>query len=272
MMRTPFLKMHGAGNDFIMFDARELGTPGGRLERKQIAGLCNRRLGIGADGLIIIDAHQDLDFEMVYYNADGGEAEMCGNGARCAFLFANRHGLVSGQGEFMTNAGRITGALEGETVRVSLTPPRNLSLDLKLDIDHPFKAVHAVNTGVPHLVIPVDDLESIKLAEWGPRFRYDQHFGPDGTNVNWVQKHKQNDSWLIRTYERGVEAETLACGTGASASALVLSKLKAATAPVSLLTRGGYRLTISIETSENDDLLYLSGPAEIAFRGDVELS
>lgn len=266
----PFTKMHGAGNDFVMIDGRDLLAADAVLDRAAIAWLCHRQKGVGADGLIIVATAPDAAFRMIYHNSDGGEADMCGNGARCAFAFARARGLCGDAAVFLTAAGRLEGAVAGDGVTVSLPPPRNVRLDAEPESDTPFERVHHADTGVPHLVIPVDQLEAVDVPRWGPVLRRDPAYAPAGANVNWVQR-RADGAWLIRTYERGVEAETLACGTGASASALILARLGEAEPPVVLLTRGGDRLTIGVEDPAGEPRLTLTGPAATAFRGEVSI-
>lgn len=266
----PFAKMHGAGNDFVMLDGRDLAAAGLTLDRGAIARLCHRQKGIGADGLIIVATADGADFRMIYHNSDGGEADMCGNGARCAFAFAHARGLCGDTGTFLTAAGRLEGAVVGETVTVTLPPPRDVRLDVTPRAATPYDRIHHADTGVPHLVIPVAQLETVDVPRWGSRLRHDPAFAPAGANVNWVQR-RADGVWLIRTYERGVEAETLACGTGASASALILARLGEAAPPVTLLTRGGDRLTIGVEDPAGAPRLTLTGPAVTAFRGEVAI-
>lgn len=266
----PFTKMHGAGNDFVMVDGRELADPGRGLDASDVARLCHRQLGVGADGLIVVAPDAVHDFAMTYYNSDGGEAEMCGNGARCAYAFAQGLGLVGDRGVFRTAAGPITGRREGRGVSVGLTPPRDIRLDVSVGGETPFERLHHADTGVPHLVIPTPQLETVDVARWGRRLRMDPAFAPAGVNVNWVQP-RADGVWLIRTYERGVEAETLACGTGASAAALILVLLGEASSPVVLLTRGGDRLTIAVSDAAGEPRLELTGPAVTAYRGEVDL-
>jgi len=273
MNRTlAFTKMHGAGNDFLMLDLSDLESLGLRMDGSLVARLCDRRRGVGADGLIVVAPHTESDFAMTYYNSDGGEAEMCGNGARCAFAFARVLGLVGdGGGICATVSGPVGGAFTGDLVSVDLTPPRELALDVAAERDHPFERLHGVNTGVPHLVIPVDDVETVQVPRWGRSLREDPAFAPAGTNVNWTSRQADSDAWLIRTYERGVEAETLACGTGASAVALVLAALGLAESPVDLLTRGGDRLTIELASGTDGTRLRLTGPAITVYRGEVDI-
>ena len=263
-MRLPFTKMHGAGNDFVMLDARDLADG---LDRTQIAALCDRRRGVGADGLIVVAATGDNAVRMTYYNADGGEAEMCGNGARCTVAFARERGLVANVCCLDTYAGPLTGTVHGPTdIEVDLPPYKDLELDLSLP-DAPVPVLHACNTGVPHLVIPVDDIEAVDVPNHGRALRRDDRFAPAGANVNWVAPGPRGNEWLLRTYERGVEAETLACGTGAAAAAVVLSRLERAASPVAIRTRSGDLLTITVD--HRDHSLSLRGPAVVAFQGEV---
>jgi diaminopimelate epimerase len=263
--------MHGAGNDFVMVDGRDLDRLALTLDRLLIARLCNRRLFIGADGLIVLRPDAEADFAMTYYNSDGGEAEMCGNGARCAFAYARQLGLSDGRARCRTASGLVVGEFTDDLVTVDLTPPRDLRLDVATAGEHPFPRIHAANTGVPHLVIPVDNVEAVDVPRAGAALRRDAAFAPAGTNVNWVQPLPAGDGWLIRTYERGVEAETLACGTGASAAGLVLVQLGVAASPVPLLTRGGYRLTITVGGTPAAPRLRLTGPVAAPYAGEVEI-
>ena len=266
---VPFQKMHGAGNDFIMLAGSDLG--GRLLTQATIAALCDRRTGIGADGLIIIaePTSPDAAFTMVYFNADGGEAEMCGNGARCSVDFAQRAGLFNGGCRFDTFSGLLTGTMIAPgDVEVSLPAWKDLQRDINLE-GTPWAVQHTCNTGVPHVVIPVKDVADVDVCRWGPFFRYHDHFAPAGTNINWVSPSTASGEFLIRTFERGVEDETLACGTGASASAVVLCHLNETNSPVSLRTRGGDLLTVSVDLAEN--ALRLRGPAVTSFSGEVKI-
>jgi len=267
-----FVKMHGAGNDFLMVDGRL--PAAARLDARRIAALCDRRRGVGGDGLIVVAPDPDHDFAMSYYNADGGEADMCGNGARCAVAFARAIGLAPGDAcRFRTRSGPVAGRWEGGEISVQLTPPRDLRLRLDLGAELPFPAAHAVDTGVPHLVVPVDDVDAVDVARWGPLLRRHPAGGPAGANVNWVEPAGAPGApRRLRTFERGVEGETLACGTGASAVAFVLCRLGLAVSPVALRTRGGDTLTITLDERDPDrPRLHLRGPAAVAFSGEVAL-
>jgi diaminopimelate epimerase len=265
-----FVKMHGAGNDFVMIDGRQLPPAG--LAAPRIAALCDRRRGVGGDGLIIVAPARDHDFAMTYYNADGGEADMCGNGARCAVAFARAIGLAPGDScRFLTRSGPVTGRREAGEISVRLTPPRDLRLGLDLGADLPFRVAHFVDTGVPHLVVPVDDVDAVDPGRWGPLLRRHPAGGPAGANVDWVGPGDAAGApRRLRTFERGVEGETLACGTGAAATAFVLCRLGLAASPVALRTRGGDTLTIAIEEDPDGPRLHLRGPAVVAFSGEVE--
>lgn len=269
----PFVKMHGAGNDFIMVDHRALTAAaiGGGLDGPRIAALCDRRKGIGADGLIVIGPGSGAGsaFRMTYFNSDGGEAEMCGNGARCSVAYAHRLGLAGASCRFDTWSGELGGWVHGPgDIEVTLPPWRDLELAVGL-ADTPWILQAACNTGVPHLVIPVDNVDDVDLTLWGPRLRRHARFGAAGTNVNWVSPDGRDGAWRIRTFERGVEAETLACGTGASASAVILCALGRASSPVRLNTRGDDVLSVAVDRGAGT--LRLRGPALVAFEGEVAI-
>lgn len=264
-----FTKMNGAGNDFILFDNR-----GGdiNLDRNQIALLCNRHRGIGADGILLLEKPTNrADFRMRYFNADGGEAEMCGNGARCFARFANK---VSGQKEkisFETPAGVISAELKGELVTLRMTEPTDLRLDVDLSTTDENKTVHFINSGVPHVVIPVAKIDEAYVRREGEVIRYHTMFSPNGTNVNFIEKRGPNKI-AIRTYERGVEDETLACGTGIVASALIFAAVEKSGGPITVLARGGDKLEVDFEkVEEGFRNVTLTGPAEFVFEGTTDL-
>ncbi len=262
-----FNKMNGAGNDFIMLDGRHL--HGLTLGPERIKALCDRRTGVGADGLIIVDATDSVQtaFRMIYFNADGQEAEMCGNGARCSVAFAREIGLATEEILFDTFSGILEGIIFGaKDIQVSLPPWKGLQLDLDLGDQH-FPNHHTCNTGVPHLVIPVPDVALVDICRWGSHYRHHEHFAPAGTNVNFVSREPDSGRHLLRTFERGVEDETLACGTGASATAVVLCQLGLVESPLTLHTRGGDQLQVSVDFKHRK--LLLRGPAETSFKGEV---
>jgi diaminopimelate epimerase len=262
-----FTKMNGAGNDFVMLDNLDGAL---RLEAGQIAGLCDRHRGVGADGVLIVEPPGNgADFRMRYYNADGGEAEMCGNGARCFARFASRLTGRQGAVRFETPAGVIRAECEGASVRLAMSEPRDLALDQWIEVGEGTVVAHSVNTGVPHVIVFVEELEKTDVRGLGAALRHHRHFAPKGTNVNFVQP-TGSSSADVRTYERGVEDETLACGTGVVAAALILHEKHGAVSPIRVRVRGGDTLEVSFQKEGG---LYrdvrLTGPADFVFDGEI---
>ena len=264
-----FTKMNGAGNDFILFDNRAGDID---LDRNQIAQLCDRHRGIGADGILLLEKPTNrADFRMRYFNADGGEAEMCGNGARCFARFANKVGGHKGKISFETPAGVISAELKGDFVTLRMTEPTDLRLNVDLPMPGENKTVHFINSGVPHVVIPVAKVDDADVLREGAAIRYHKMFSPNGTNVNFIEKRGPSKI-AIRTYERGVEDETLACGTGIVASALIFAASEDCEGPVTVLTRGGDELEVSFEKTQHQFRnVTLTGPAEFVFEGTIEI-
>ena len=264
-----FTKMNGAGNDFILFDNR---TGDIDLDSNQIAHLCDRHRGIGADGILLLEKPSNrADFRMRYFNADGGEAEMCGNGARCFARFANKVGGQKAKISFETPAGVISAELKGDLVTLRMTEPTDLQLNVNLPMATENKTVHFINSGVPHVVIPVAKIADADVRREGAAIRYDKMFSPNGTNVNFIEK-RGPDKIAIRTYERGVEDETLACGTGIVAGALIFAATEDCEGPVTVLARGGDELQVGFErTSDQFRNVTLTGPAEFVFEGTIEI-
>ncbi|WP_461209502.1 diaminopimelate epimerase [Desulfocurvus sp. DL9XJH121] len=267
---VPFVKMHGSGNDFVLIDNRALTLPQSEMARWAQA-ICRRAFGVGADGLVFLQdapAGSEADYVWHFYNADGSRAEMCGNGSRCAARRAVELGLAGPAHVLGTDAGPIRAQVraEGTAVKVQLTPPHGLKLGAELDVDGRTYTVHFVNTGVPHAVVQVDDVAAVDVQALGSALRYHQHFAPAGTNVNFIQVTSP-ESLLLRTYERGVEGETFACGTGAAASALVARELGLTGNAVKLTTSGGEILQIHLE----DGTVFLEGPAVKTFQGEMIL-
>jgi len=267
-MILEFTKMNGAGNDFVMIDNRDGSR---RLDGTQIARLCDRHRGIGADGVLAVEGTSEF-LRMRYYNADGGEAEMCGNGARCFARFAARLvGQTKGHLSFKTQAGMIAADLLGEQVRLEMSDPHSIQLAHSLNVLGKDREVHSVNTGVPHAIVFVEDIESISVVEEGRALRHHPRFAPAGTNANFVQVLSP-DSLAIRTYERGVEDETLACGTGVVAAALIHHLTSGASSPVQVGVRGGDTLQVGFQI-HNGHLIAvtLTGAAAFVFDGSIQL-
>ena len=208
---------------------------------------------------------------MRYFNADGGEAEMCGNGARCFARFANKVAGAEKTISFETPAGVISAELASNLVTLRMTEPTDLRLNVKLPIADENKTVHFINTGVPHVVIPVAKIEDVDVRLEGTAIRRHEMFSPDGANVNFIEKCEPNKI-AIRTYERGVEDETLACGTGIVASALIFAATEDISGPIQVIARGGDELQVGFETIDGSFRnVTLTGPAEFVFEGAIEI-
>src|SRR5438105_9331455 len=205
-----FTKMNGAGNDFVLIDKRSGDV---HLNRDQIVQICDRHRGIGADGILLLEkASNQADFRMRYFNSDGGEAEMCGNGARCFARFANKVADTQEKISFETPAGVIVAEIEGDLVTLQMTDPTDLRLNVSLRVGDKNKSVHFINSGVPHVVIPVERIDDVNVRGEGAAIRHHQMFSPKGANVNFIKKREAKQI-TIRTYDRGVEGETPALGT-----------------------------------------------------------
>jgi len=268
-MLLHFYKMNGAGNDFVVVDNRDLAL---RLTREQIELLCDRHRGVGADGLLAVEpAENDADFRFRYYNADGGEAEMCGNGARCfgrftAALMEEERDRVT----FETIAGTLAAEMVDENIRIAMSDPVELQRDFELPgIGGTFDSL---NTGVPHVVEFVADLAAVDVLRRGAAIRRHPRFEPAGTNANFAEV-LQPGHIAIRTYERGVEDETLACGTGMVACALLHHLLDGAPSPIKVDIKGGETLEIGFAKNAEGDFrqVTLCGPADFVFEGDIEI-
>jgi diaminopimelate epimerase len=269
MPRLHFTKMNGAGNDFVMLDNRagEL-----QLDASQIAQLCDRHRGIGADGVLVLESPSNgADFRMRYYNADGGEAEMCGNGARCFARFTDRVAGAREKVTFETPAGVIAAALHGETVTLQMSNPKDLRLNVNISAAGEEVRCHYVDSGVPHVVVPVSAISEVDVRRIGAAIRQHTNFAPRGANVNFLER-RGDRRIAIRTYERGVEDETLACGTGVVASALIFAATEIVEAPIAVLVRGGDELQVGFrQQPDGFEDVTLSGPADFVFEGTVQL-
>jgi len=270
MKKIPFHKIHGNGNDFILIDDRR-GVLKGRGLRPLAKQVCHRNRSVGADGLIVIVPSKKADFKWRFFNSDGSEAEMCGNGSRCAARFAVLKKIAPKKMTFETLAGIIHAEVKKDTVRVQLTRATGLRMNVAVPLAGHTRTGYFINTGVPHLVYLSDRLDGEDVQAVGKATRWHEVFKPAGTNVNFVQidgPHKVR----IRTYERGVEGETLACGTGAVAAALIAAALRKASSPVTVTTRGGDRLIVSFaQDGEEFTDLHLEGAAEVVCEGTLYL-
>lgn len=265
-MAYQFSKYSGCGNDFILIDDRAVSFPAN--DKELIRRLCNRQLGIGADGIILLQKGKKGDYSMRIFNSDGSEAEMCGNGLRCL-------------GQFIADLGekRSTFTVDSmlrqheikmlpEGVQTSMGPPQFIEKDVPLSIEGRTLPTYYLDTGVPHAVLFVDQLEQVDVKRFGAKIRHHEHFAPRGANANFVQKI--NDSKLaVRTFERGVENETQACGTGVTAAALAAHWKWGLKAPLTVQTRSKQELKIDFVRDSNDRIteVYQTGPAEKIFEG-----
>jgi diaminopimelate epimerase len=266
MKKISFYKLQGSGNDFILIDNRRDILKGMNLKGLAVR-VCDRHYSVGADGLIVIIPSKKADFKWRFFNADGSEAEMCGNGSRCAARFAHLKKIAKKDMTFETLAGNIHAQVKKETVKVQLTGAVGLRMNITVPLESGLRMGHFINTGVPHLVYLSKDLEHEDVDRIGRTTRYHGLFKPAGTNVNFIQienRHKLH----IRTYERGVEGETLACGTGSVAGALVAGALGAVFSPVEVHTFSGEKLTVSFERSAEEFTgIHLEGKAEVICEG-----
>lgn len=260
-MSISFWKMHGAGNDFILVDDRALAFPD--RDTTFIARICNRHRGIGSEGLLLIQPSSSADFRMRFFNPDGSEADLCGNGARCIARLAHEIGAAPADMRMETAAGTVRAEILPGGVRLHLPPPKDWRLDLSVVWRDQKLPLSFVNSGVPHAVAVVDDLAAVDVPALGAFIRHHPLFAPAGTNADFIRILGPS-ALAIRTYERGVEGETPACGTGIVAAALVAEKLGLVRSPVRVRTAGGDELEVGLAP------LTLAGPAEHSFRGTID--
>ena len=267
-MQIPFWKMHGASNDFILVDDRAMTFP--TRDTAWLARIMSRRTGVGSEGTILIQpAQAGGHFRMRFFNPDGSEVEMCGNGARCVARLAHELGAAPAAMTFETIAGPIGAEVRGDRVLLHMTEPKDWRMNVTLDVDGSRVAAHFVNSGVPHAVVPVKDLTSVNVQELGSRIRHHGEFAPKGTNANFIQV-TGGTSLRVRTYERGVEAETLACGTGIVASGLIAGRLGLVKPPVHITAASGDILEVNYTaTADGATHVTLLGPAVHVFRGTL---
>ena len=261
-MTHAFYKYQGTGNDFVIFDNRQ--GIFDKLTRKQVKHLCDRRFGIGGDGLMLLNTKTGYDFEMVYYNADGNASSMCGNGGRCLVKFAFHMGMHKYTYKFVASDGEHEAEIDNNgIIRLKM---KNVN---KVE-EHSSFAI--LNTGSPHFVKFASDIRNIDVVETGRDIRYSKQYAEEGINVNFVESTGE-DSIYVRTYERGVEDETLSCGTGVTAAALVSAHNSRGFNRVEVKTPGG---NLSVEYNKIDDdnfeNIWLCGPAELSFKGEIEIN
>lgn len=269
MKNIKFAKMTGAGNDFIVIDNRENQVP--EIKPDWIARVCSRRLSVGADGLMLLSSADKADFTMRYFNADGSEAAMCGNGGRCLARFAVLLDM-GGEGQdlrFQAPSGEYTAQVTGDQVRLSLPPPQKTQPNLTLRLSSGERQADFMEMGVPHTVFFSEAVEQEPVRQLGKEVRWHQAFAPNGTNVNFAQVVDEH-RLRLRTYERGVEDETLACGTGAAATALLAAKRGKVKSPVQVETRGRSVLSLAFtQSADGFTEITQTGEARLVYWGEL---
>ena len=260
--------MHGAGNDFILVDDRNETFP--VSDNKWIEKICARKTGVGSEGLILIQPSKKADFRMRFFNPDGGEVDMCGNGARCSAKLALEIGAAGKKMTIETAAGILPAEALDDSIRVQMPEPAGWKMNNSLKVDTENILYHFVNTGVPHAVVEVENINKCNVLKLGSGIRYHEAFQPAGTNADFITATGSH-SLRVRTYERGVEAETLACGTGIVAAALVAARLGRVKPPVEITAMSGDVLTVNFKyIGEDVENVTLLGPAEHVFQGTME--
>jgi len=263
-----FFKMSGSGNDFILIDNRQGALVVGNVV-EFVKSVCRRKVSVGADGAILIEPSNRADFRWRFFNADGSEAEMCGNGGRCAARFAHLMGIAGEKMSFETVAGIIDAEVRGDVVKLRLTDPTALAMEDRIAIKNQTLFVHSIDTGVPHVVHFVRDPEDFDVFNTGRAIRYHERYRPAGTNANFVTV-LDHHTIRVRTYERGVEDETLACGTGSAASALIAARKGLVESPVDVRVQGGELLRIYFEkTDKGFTKVYLEGRVKMVYQGKL---
>jgi diaminopimelate epimerase len=267
-VKIPFTKMSGSGNDFIFIDHRKPFLSEDQM-KEFVRKVCRRRVSVGADGLVLVERSEKADLKWRFFNADGSEAEMCGNAGRCLGRFAHLKGMTGSTLTFETLAGILSATADGGRVKLEMTRPHSLKLDETLLVEGKQEVVSSLNTGVPHAVLFTEDLRKADVARMGNAIRFHPHFSPKGTNVNFVQL-ESSSRMAVRTYERGVEGETLACGTGVVASALIAAFKGQVTSPVSVRTEGGEILTVHFEIGGDEvKKVLFEGEVHVIYEGEI---
>ena len=264
-----FTKAVASGNDFVIIDDKDGQIKKSGLNYGEMArDICRRHLSVGADGILVLEGAADADFRMRIINPDGTEVDMCGNGARCSALYAAYKGWGTSF-NILTGAGMLGAEVSGNKVRLKMSTPTDLKLEINLGLGDSMMNVSFINSGVPHVVHFVKDIEDYPVVAIGRKVREHSFFAPGGTNVNFVGE-RVGDEFPVRTYERGVEDETLACGTGSVASALILGLSGQTVPPVKMRTKSGEILTVHYEIlGDKVQNVYLEGSADIIYEGGL---
>ena len=268
MKQIKFCKMSGSGNDFIIIDNRDKVVDDTELTNF-ILNVCRRKMSVGADGFILVENAEKVNFKWRFFNSDGSTAAMCGNGARCVARFAFLNKIAGPEMSFETDAGIVYAQITEDGAKIKITDPSDLKIDYTIELENRALTVSSINTGVPHVVIEVDELEDVSVNKMGREIRFHEMFAPAGTNVNFIHLRK-DDIIAVRTYERGVENETLACGTGAIASAIVMADKATVGSPVKIITRSGGYLYVYYEEKQGRYYnVYLEGDARLIYQAQL---
>lgn len=261
-----FYKMSGSGNDFIIIDNMDLSLDVGDLS-EFARKVCQRKISVGADGLVVIEPSDIADFKWRFFNADGSIAEMCGNAARCVARLAFMKGIAGREMSWETIAGIISADVNGDMVTVKLTDPSPIESKIAIETDGQQFTLDSIDTGVPHAVVLVDDLDGYDVFNHGRKIRFHKHFAPRGTNADFVSVIDRNKI-RVRTYERGVEDETMSCGTGMVAAALTAAQRGLVESPVNVLVQSGEILRVYFENQSGVCReIYLEGRVKIIYQG-----
>jgi len=267
MEKVKFFKFSGCGNDFIIIDNRDQAIDE-KILPYFIANTCQRKMSVGADGLILVEDSEAVDFRWRFFNSDGSHAEMCGNGARCVARFAFLNGIAGSEMAFETGAGIVSARVYKNRVKLKMPDPSDLKTGDFIELNDGPLSICSINTGVPHALVWVDEIDDVDVVQLGREIRFHKQFAPAGTNVNFICD--RNGNLLIRTYERGVEDETLACGTGAVAGALVLASKFEKQSPIDVMMRSGGCLTIHFSEKAGEFYdIYLEGDARLIYKGEL---
>jgi diaminopimelate epimerase len=268
MRKIPFVKMSGSGNDFILIDNRRKILEEGGL-KDFVARVCQHRLSVGGDGVILIEPSKTADFRWRLFNADGGEAEFSGNGGRCAARFAYLKKISSNKLSFETLAGRVKAEVKKDRVKIQFPEIKDMRLNQNISVDGQALQGHFINTGVPHVVHYAGDVDPVEVVGLGRKIRHHPLFQPAGTNVNFVMTLDPH-TVRLRTYERGVEDETLACGSGSVAAALITGALDKGQSPITVIQRSGKALNVYFRWNGGVfSHVFLEGDAMVIYEGEM---
>jgi len=269
-MNINFAKAVASGNDFVIVSNMD-----GKLKEKIIdfsdfaRSICKRKYSVGADGVLVLEKSKTANFKMRIFNPDGSEVDMCGNGIRCSAFYAHTKRVSSSPMTIETKAGKLNVEADRNMIKIKMTPPKDIKLNQNIGTGKEIVSIHTINTGVPHVVHFVDNIARYPVKEMGSKIRYHKLFEPDGTNADFVEVIDRS-TLIVRTYERGVEDETLACGTGVVASSIISHLIKETKEPITVITKSKESLRVNFKRERNNfSDVYLEGKADIVFEGGI---